>query len=261
MIEDRFIEIMNREIDGQADEQELAELRNYIARSPEARAYYDNIKGLSNILSQVEKIDPPPDMKHNIMTSIRKIRDTEKSRPEPARGSWSFLRDKFELKTVGAFGLGVAVSLIVLAVYIGINGVPSQIDTRDLSGSIILDETGNQLIALKTEEFNLGRAQGKIHSKLKNHIYFIGIEINSQIETKVLIKFDSNNYVFRGFETDKPPVSHINMGKNELDILSNGENKFVFLFENNSQVYSSAVVKIISGDEVYESEIPLKPIK
>jgi hypothetical protein len=74
-IQPEILELIHAEIDGVATEAEQARLRDVISRNSEAREEYRRLRGLFDVLGQVEPAAPPPQLACNVMREVRARRD------------------------------------------------------------------------------------------------------------------------------------------------------------------------------------------
>jgi hypothetical protein len=74
-INPEILELIHAEIDGVATASEQARLRDVISRNSEAREEYRRLRGLFDVLGQVEPAAPPPQLAGNVMREVRARRD------------------------------------------------------------------------------------------------------------------------------------------------------------------------------------------
>jgi hypothetical protein len=118
MKDDRYMDLVNREISGEITPDESAELRQYLEENPEARRIRRQQLRTSEILDGVRDVEPPPHLTRRILSSV----DLDRYRavePRPVirllgRARRAVLRPSFAY----AFASGVAVGLIVFAVFL-----------------------------------------------------------------------------------------------------------------------------------------------
>jgi hypothetical protein len=69
-MEEKYVELMNREIDGLNSRAESAELEKYLHRNPEAGRYYRELLFVAGALNRVPEVEPPAGLKASILNSI-----------------------------------------------------------------------------------------------------------------------------------------------------------------------------------------------
>ena len=110
MIDEKYIELMNKEIDGLNTPQESAELKSYLKDEPEAQKQFNNLLDVSKSLEQLEEIEPSPELKKSIINSInwKKYSTKEKKR----RSFLGFTQLKFNVKYAYVFTCGLILGII-----------------------------------------------------------------------------------------------------------------------------------------------------
>jgi hypothetical protein len=70
MIDEKYIELINAEIDGELSGEQRAELSRYLLAHPEARALRDDLQHLCGALGQADLVPPPADLRDNILNAL-----------------------------------------------------------------------------------------------------------------------------------------------------------------------------------------------
>jgi hypothetical protein len=113
MIDERYIELMNGEIDGANSEEETAALSRYLEASPEGRGYFARLREVAEAFRRAGEITPPVGLDRIILSSIAA---REKPRPATRRGLGSLELLRPPRKFAFGFAVGVAAGLIILAI-------------------------------------------------------------------------------------------------------------------------------------------------
>jgi len=145
MIDERYIELMNDEIDGRNTPAQSEVLRSYLESDPQARRYFAEFEKSTRLLAENEEVAPPADMPQHIMDLIAES-DARKqtSRAWPASRAWPESREPARRRRFGsflrpapawAFAAGLALGLFALTAFnILWHGAPSPQQLRgDLS--------------------------------------------------------------------------------------------------------------------------------
>jgi anti-sigma factor RsiW len=85
MIEDRHVELIHAELDGELTSEQRAELSRVLLANPEARALRDQLSRLFAELGKLEEVDPPAELAESVLNAID--RATPRS-ARPARQAW-----------------------------------------------------------------------------------------------------------------------------------------------------------------------------
>ena len=116
MIAERYIELINKELDGFNTESESKELRQFLSDNDEARRYYDELQRATSALKRVAQVEPPAFLKIHILNSI-------KSLPLPVRSKTGWMDTVLELfrrspsaRYSVVFASGLCVGALLLAI-------------------------------------------------------------------------------------------------------------------------------------------------
>jgi hypothetical protein len=105
-IDQKIVDLINAEIDGQIDASDRRELEAVLATNIEARKFHAEMSLLCTTMDSVESLEPPPHLKHRIMESAR-------PKPPKARDA-GFLNGLFAapaMRFAAAFAAGVVLTL------------------------------------------------------------------------------------------------------------------------------------------------------
>lgn len=71
MVEEKYLELIQADVDGELPASQRAELSRYLLANPEARAARDGLQRLAGLLGSVPAADPPADLKAAVLASAR----------------------------------------------------------------------------------------------------------------------------------------------------------------------------------------------
>lgn len=111
-LREKYAELMQTAVDGEASPEQLSELKEYLARHPEAQGEHAALAKLAGILNQVEAIETPSDLHANIMKSLPRGRSAANI------GTW---RNRWHLRfPLVQYGYAMAAGLVLGAVLTGV---------------------------------------------------------------------------------------------------------------------------------------------
>jgi hypothetical protein len=137
MIEDHYVELINKELDGVATEAESKELEELLSENAEALQYYDELLRAASALKRIEAVEPPSFLKTHILNTVNAL-------PVPTRAGLAWVnkaRDVFQQRpvvryaVVFASGLCVGILLLVVADHWRQEEMP---DVSKVSASMVL---------------------------------------------------------------------------------------------------------------------------
>lgn len=136
MIDERYVELINKELDGLNTESESKELQQFLSENDEALQHYDELLRAASALKRVEQVEPPSFLKTHILNSIKTL-------PVPVRSRFGWMKSMLELfhrrpsvryGVVFASGLCVGILLLVIADPWREDGIPH---ASNVSGSML----------------------------------------------------------------------------------------------------------------------------
>ncbi len=114
MTEDKYIALMNQELDGVNSPGQARELAAYLDSDPEARQYFQELQDALQIFQKVDLIDPPGGLAELIDESVNAV-DRARAAARVAENTPSVWRRFFQPNRVVAFTTGALCGLIVFA--------------------------------------------------------------------------------------------------------------------------------------------------
>jgi len=137
MIDERYIELINKELDGFNTEAESKKLEDFLSDNAEALQYYDELLRAASVLKRIEEVEPPSFLKTHILNSVKAL-------PAPTQTGFGWINHLLDLfrqrpvvryTVVFASGLCVGILLLVVADQWRQEEMP---DTAKVSGSMVL---------------------------------------------------------------------------------------------------------------------------
>jgi hypothetical protein len=255
MIEEKYIELMNKDIDGLLSPKENAALQEYLAKNQDAQAFHDDLHMLSKMLDQVVAVDPPSNLKKNILNSIRLKKHVERERRGLLQSLPSFLNMKVNYRYAFSFSAGLIVGLLIYSLFTNLNK-NTFLDNSELTGTIFLDGGSEKLRTADKVEVNLEEITGTIEIKYLKNLALAEINLTAQPEIELLIEFDENDVVFDGFRQLDPSASRIEIAENFLSLTNKGKNRYTVVFKKKPSIITPLNFKIFSnGALLFEKTI------
>ncbi len=167
MDENKYLELIHRDLDGELSAEESAALRNYLDGNAEARRLHEELKDLNSTLGRAEEFAPPSSLRTDIMNAL------PEGRYAPAvaekKGFLTLLRRMLEpgrgnqMPLVFAFGLIVG-AVATLTLYFGVFGGPT-LSERDVVGTVYEKDSLDGYQTLSTEHITWGAVNGIVQTR------------------------------------------------------------------------------------------------
>ncbi len=256
MIDSKTEDLINRDIDGVLSPKETNRLSEYLATDPEAQNYYNELVNLSQMLEQVEEVDPGPNLKKNILNSIpvQKYQNEENRERTPLFSAWNS-RPSYRLTLAFAFGL-----IIGFFTYSFFTDFPLN-NNSNLIGTILLNGTDAKFKPADQAEITLPEIIGTVSSQYAENIVLFRVDLTTDSEIEVVVEFDGNDLRFAGFRPQKYSAGQINVSSNEVRLVNKGLHKYILIFEDQTPLVSQFSVKIFAEKLLYEKNLTTRKAK
>ena len=174
MIDERYIELMNNEIDGHNSSAQSDSLRSFLESDPEAQRLFSELQQSAGLIAESEEVAPPAEMPRRIMDLV-----AETDARDPASRAWRDNGDRARRRRFGtflkpasawAFAAGLTLGLLAFAAFelmwrgelshdqlrgdmavparsgVEMHGSPWQVDGADFTGSVTARRTEDQFV-------------------------------------------------------------------------------------------------------------------
>jgi hypothetical protein len=128
MLDERIFELIQRDIDRANDDSERLELEERLERDPGARAYFDELLRVSELLGRAPQNEPPADFSAGVMTAVR---------TESAGRKAEVIRPLFERRRQMALRFGGAMAAAAALAFILTPSLSRSLDPSGLRGSMV----------------------------------------------------------------------------------------------------------------------------
>ena len=247
MIDEKYIELIHKEIDGIIQPGELGMLKAYLNENPEAQTLYRELQQTVQLLNQVEEIEPSLNLKERIMSSI----DSNKSEaPRPQKATVSFMSRWF-VKPAYTFALGVIAGLLVYGLVVENMIQKHSPDTNGLYGTIGIDENMGSKKAEKVSVM-LPEIKGTISMRQAENAVRLEANLTTPYECDIILEYDPSQIRFDGMPM-QGRYAVLENSDQFVRIKSSGQIQYKMYFTRLTQNPAPVTVKLfVSGTERYD---------
>lgn len=249
MIEKKYIELINKEIDGVITENEHEKLQNYLSANPEAQKFYDELGQTSELLHNMPKLEPSPNIKTYVMNSIDLNRYSKATKPGKLKSLVSNLLVKPSPKLAYAFALGILVAILVYSALLESIISKRGMEVTDFYGTIGVDEQAG-FKTIQTIPIALPEINGTITIKQHQNIVVIETDLSSQQEIEIEFDYDQSHLRFSHFNSSSRAKISFDSGENYVRSLSTGDMQFILFFTEVAAEGKPIGLKIAIAGEV-----------
>jgi hypothetical protein len=246
MIDERYIELMNLEIDGVIAEEDRLELSSYLESHPDALEYYNALRSTATVLDGAEEIEPPAALSRDIIESIFERHSDANDRCLSTR---DVSRRMFRWRPGFAFAAGIIAGLFLFAsaLLFVMRGPTGE---EDFYGTITrLHDTAS----VSTAVIDGPRVQGVVRTRRSGERIIAELEIWSTDE--ILVQLIHGEQIrFDGLKAGKPGNPRISVLQDRIELTLTGENEYVIGMNEMSGSHSPIDMRITSNGEVLFEE-------
>ncbi len=253
MISEKYIELMNGEIDGGNSLGESADLQGYLARNPEARRYYDELCSMANLISQAKQLDPPDGLKHTVLSSLKQPLEREtKSRVIPF---FSAFRLRMRPKYAYVFAVGLIAGICLYALFARVSSSGNHLNFDELYGTISFERTGARPANSVPLTIDLPGVHGSAELQYFNNAILAKVDVSSDRDIDVVFEYPSE-ISFVLFKSLVGTDHDIHAEGNRLTLTQNGISDYLLVFEQDARSMASLRLGILSeGTLLYEKTV------
>jgi hypothetical protein len=236
MIQQKLIELINKEIDGLNSKEESRKLNLHLAKHPEARKLHEDLVKTAHALKEVEEVEPPRHLRQHILNSLEK-------RQEATARSWGFLGKVLEAlrgRSLPRYALVFASGLVVGILLLAIFALPRDLgvgDTSQLTGTMALVPELSVFQPADSIAFRLQEASGMIKTYYGSDFVIAEVRVQSAMSIKTEIRFRPETTTFSGFKRLQGEEGSLDIGQSAIALTQSGASRgFVtFLTHGGSQ--------------------------
>lgn len=246
MIDEKYIELIHKEIDGVIRPEEQRMLKAYLNENPEAQTLYRELLQTVQLLNQVEEIEPSANLKERIMSSIDPNK-SEAPRQKPASVSFMF---RWFVKPAYTFALGMIAGLLIYGLVVENLIQKHSPDTNGLYGVMGINENMSGKKAQKVSVL-LPEIKGTISMRQAESAVRLEANLTTPYECDIIMEYDPSQIRFDGMPM-KGRYAILENSDQFVRIKSSGQIQYNIYFTRLSQNPVPVNVKLfVSGTERY----------
>ena len=259
MIDQIYIELIHREIDGLNVRDETLKLKAYLEAHPEARKLYDEFMQMSSVLNRIQDREPPRNLHRDIMRSIRESKVTE-------RGTTSFLRSLVDLlprirykRYASAFSMGLLAGIVIYTGVLWTINRDRSVNMREFYGTFSPKTITDVVKMSDPIRFDLEEMQGDLHYWFSQDRVHVELEMASQTEIDLVFSFLPEDLALSGFSRKNEGQNYLHVRAGSLELTHAGTNTYTFSFFDKSGKNTYLKLQARTFDSaIFEKMIPLK---
>jgi hypothetical protein len=264
MIPDKYIELMNREVDGVNSRSESRTLKEYLSSESEARRYYHELCDAVGLFEKVTPLDPPPHLRQRILDlSVDQTAQSfsTASTSGSENGFWQSLRDAFSFRSQPSHAYAFVAGLLAGVVLLGLvwqAGPSGQMDGIDsVYGTILAAEKAGRATTSGSIPIDLPGIEGHTRAiYVEDHI-LVQLSLTSQEQVQVKVRYDERAEC-ESFRSSSPGSCDLTITGRELELSHSGVGDYDILLQYAERIQPPIEMQIITDGTVL-SELSIEP--
>ena len=245
--DNKIIELINADIDGEITSDEKAELTRVLENDAEARAMHEQLSALCESLDSEAQIDPPPHLRHVIMNQV-----PEKS-AEPESESW--LHALFVTPAVryaATFAAGVIMTILIVD-----SGQIEQTRFDDMTRLVgTVSDTSEYGPAVASMTIHKADVAGQVALRRADPIMILDFNLATKGPVDIVASYTDRTVWFNGFAQLEATGTSITADDGEIRIQVNGKRRYaVFLHNSDSRNVSIELQFFANGQPIHRETL------
>ena len=251
-IEQKYIDLINAEIDREIEAADKAELDVFLADNEDARALQAELATLARSIDSIDPESPPPHLRHVIMNSVK---------PAPVKpqspGILQMLFASPVLKYAGTFAAGVLLALSILSSdqisneafddVTGLVGTISDPISGILVNSIAIDNT---------------EVAGQVSLRSSGSMLILDFDLAANSPVEIEADYADRTIWFNGFAQLESSGTTVSAKTGNVTLRMEGKRRYAVYLQNGGERSVTFNLRFVTGGEVvHEASLKYDPAK
>jgi len=248
MIDDRILELINKDIDGTILPAEREMLEEYRQRNPDIDPLAEELRHMVADLDGIRPVDPPPTLRPGV---LRALLPTEHAQAQVVRRT-SPIREfaaRFgRLQLVYAFSGGAVLGALAVVLLMK-TGTPATVRPEDAAGSVIAGLPAGALLEQgAVVPISAPGVQGTISTQYFQSIVLFTVKISSNDRLRASYAFDPASTAVRAFQRGSTADNSLGVHGGVLEVQSPGTDAYTVYFDRKSGAPAPIRFTLYSAD-------------
>lgn len=249
-IEQKFIDLINADIDGEISESDKAELQAFLDSSADGRDLHDELSSLCATLNEIGQEDPPPHMKHVVMNSLAPAR--------PEEASPSFLQVLFAtpaLKYAATFAAGVFLTLSI----VNSNQVADRAfdDVTGLVGTVAEPVDTQMATSIHVNRADIA---GTVSLRSAGSLMILDFDLVARDHIDIEADYSDRTIWFNGFAQLESDGTTVSAETGRIRLGMEGKRRYAVYLHNEGDRETTVTLRFLAGGElIHEASLDYAP--
>lgn len=222
---EKYLELIHAKVDGEATDQELSALRDYLALHPEMKNVQAELVKLTDILGQVGELETPADLHGSILATLPPRRLVAEIGQRNSRS-------RFRIPLI-RYGYALAAGLLVGAALTGIAFKSlSPVEKSDIYGTLAVRENAPRYVVVEQRNLDSPELAGSVELRRSGSNAMIIFDLHGQQAVEVELGFDGSQAGLVSFDQQPGAIRSVEAKKGTISFQSEGKQHSTVLLTN-----------------------------
>ena len=257
MIDNRMVELINCDLDGSISRIEKDELVSALKVNSEAKELYVKMTSLTEGLKAVKAVEPPLELKENIMRMLPDVRTEAVKKPGIIVSITGYFEKVPKFQLAGSFSFGFAAALVLMMIVIS----PERgnlVSPNATMGAIALSETDGVFVEIAIKQVQINDNFISISSSRSGSKIKLVMSLQEVPSAEIRIKAGSESLGFISFERLSGSAAALESVDNYVEIKTISSGEWEIMFEEQSTNNKEITVYIENGSSSISETIAIK---
>jgi hypothetical protein len=251
-IEQKYIDLINADIDGEIDAAHSDELNAFLAENEDARSLQAELATLCGSIDSIEPESPPPHLRHVIVNSVK---PTTVKAESP--GILQMLWASPVLKYTGTFAAGVLLALSILSS----DRISNEAfdDVTGLVGTISDPISGDLVNSIAIDNVNVA---GQVSLRSSGTMLILDFDLAASSPVEIEAEYADRTIWFNGFAQLESSGTTVSAKSGNVTLGMEGKRRYAVYLQNGGERSVTFNLSFIAGGEVvHEASLKYDPVK
>ena len=250
MVNEKYIDLMNSEIDGINTPEESEKLKEYLAADRDAQHLFDDLMSMTKMLCEVQEIEPSSDLKMNVMSTIYATHRKLIKERSYLKSLLSRLQWRIHYRYAYAFSFGLILGILLYSLFFHIGSKGTSIDISKLYGTISLHNDLESFEKGDHIDIQLKETRGTVDILCSGKTVIAEIALETQIEIEMILTFDETDLNISGFIQSNNLSKNVKVIENHVRLTHVGKNTYIIAFRDRTRTGTPLDIQIVSSGNV-----------
>ncbi len=263
MINDKVIELINRDLDGTLSQKEKAQLERHLESDTEAREMLAKLQLLHAKLYNISEVEPPAELKEGVMTSLPVVRFSAGRHASPAASKIIELFHVPKFQMAGMFSLGAAAALLFLIFTQNLSD-SSQASSEKAIGTILAPEKTGNVVQIDSKQITIEDYRVEINTSRSEDIVFVNISLKSESNQTVQLVVTSEasaNFKFHALDYSAPNLIYASFGNDFFSAAIAGPGNWVLAFDDPAKSTETLKIELKTDSNSVTEHVAIQELK